>query len=139
MILLDTNVISEAMREAPSLKVVAWMRQQPMTSIYLSAINVAEIMAGIEFLPEGRHREDLRKGAQRIFARQLSGHILPFDETAADTYADTLSKRSRMRRPIKELDAQIAAIARGRGLALATRDVDDFLHCGIQLINPWSA
>jgi predicted nucleic acid-binding protein len=65
------------------------------------------------------------------------GRILPFDSAAAVALAEIAATRRQAGRPIAQADAQIAAIARSRGAALATRNVSDFLGCGIKVVNPW--
>jgi hypothetical protein len=67
----------------------------------------------------------------------MSSRILPFDSAAAHRFAEIVAVRRRIGREIQPLDAQIAAIAKVRGAVVATRNIDDFEECGIDLINPW--
>jgi hypothetical protein len=86
---------------------------------------------------EGRRRPSLEAVVDLIFAEDLAGRVLPFDSTAAREFADIAASRRRAGRPISEADARIAAIARSRGAALATRNVGDFADCRLELIDPW--
>jgi len=72
------------------------------------------------------------------FEEDFAGRILPFDSAAAREFADIAAARRRLGQPIGEADARIAAIARSRGAALATRNISDFAGCGISLIDPWA-
>lgn len=137
MILLDTNVISELMRPEPSPGVVSWVNIKPMTSLFITTITQAEILYGVRLLPEGQRKSKLLAEAQSMFSEDFSGRILPFDFNAAQAYAEIASARRSSGRPISQFDAQIAGIARSRGSRLATRNVDDFIDCGIKVINPW--
>ena len=139
MIVLDTNVVSEMMKAERDRRVVAWLRRHPADAIFTTTVNVAEILSGVGFLPAGRRQDDMRAIAVEIFERVFRDRILPFDRAAADAYAEILPARRRMGRPIKEIDAEIAAISRTHGMALATRDFEDFSDCGVDVINPWSA
>lgn len=136
MIVVDTNVVSELMRPSPSARVLGWLREQPGPGLCTSAITVAEILYGIERLPAGRRREDLRSAATAVF-RAFADQVLAFDAAAAGEYALAVSHRERLGRPAEGFDAQIAAICRARGAALATRNVADFRDMGIEVINPW--
>jgi predicted nucleic acid-binding protein len=97
----------------------------------------SEILYGLRLLPDGRRRRELQAAIVPIFREDLAGCILPFDSEAADAYATVAVDRRRAGRPISQFDAQIAAIARSRGAALATRNVADFEGAGMALINPW--
>jgi toxin FitB len=137
MILLDTNVISEWMKPAPDLRVVAWLDAQPASELFVSAIAKAEIEAGIALLPEGKRRAALHRAAEVIFD-ELSGRCLPLDCDSTAEYARILSLCKRVVRSISVEDAQIAAIACRHSMNLATRNTADF-DClkGLELIDPW--
>jgi len=138
MIILDTNVLSETLRPTPSATVLEWMRSEPALALFTTAITEAELLYGIALLPDGRRRRSLQEVVVRIFAEDLADRVLPFDRAAAHEFADIAASRRRAGRPISEADARIAAIARSRGAALATRNVEDFVGCGLELINPWA-
>jgi predicted nucleic acid-binding protein len=106
-------------------------------SLFTTAICEAEILYGLALMPDGRRRVALQNAVAAIFAEDFSGRILAFDSAAAKAFADLAAARRRLGRPIAEFDAQIAAIASAHGAAVATRNVDDFADCGINVINPW--
>jgi predicted nucleic acid-binding protein len=137
VILLDTNVISEWMRPSPDPAVIAWLDRQRASRLFVSAVTRAEIETGIALLPDGRRRERLRRAAEVVFAA-LEGRCLPFDCAVAPVYADILAHSRRVGRPVSVEDAQIAAVACGKRLGLATRNSADldFLD-DLELINPW--
>jgi predicted nucleic acid-binding protein len=137
MIVLDTNVLSESLRPKPAVKVLDWMRSQPAVALFTTAITEAEIYYGIALLPQGTRRRSLESAVGEIFARSFAGRILPFDSAAAREYAEIAVARRRSGRPISESDGRIAAIARSRGAVLATRDVEDFTGCKLEVLNPW--
>ena len=139
MILLDTNVLSELMRPAPDLAVEQWLAAQPDASLFISAITEAELRYGAALLPGGKRRSALTAEIDGMLEEDFDGRILPFDRLAAQAFAAIAADRRQAGRPISQADAQIAAIARSRGGALATRNVQDFDGCGIEVINPWSA
>jgi predicted nucleic acid-binding protein len=73
-----------------------------------------------------------------MFAEDFADRVLPFDSAAAQAFAAIAAARRRKGRPIGDLDGQIAAIARSRGAAVATRNVSDFADCGIEVFDPWA-
>jgi predicted nucleic acid-binding protein len=130
MIVLDTNVTSELMRPAPLLVVTAWVRARNARELYTTSITMAEIRYGIERLPDGRRKDLLRITAEDVFSA-FAEAVLPFNAAAAAEYAGIVSRRDRTGAPIDGFDAQIAAICRTHGAALATRNVKDFDATGI--------
>jgi hypothetical protein len=138
MIVLDTNVLSEAVKPDPSAKVLNWIALEPRSSLFTTAITQAELLYGMELMPLGRRRSTLQAAIARVFAEVLAERILPFDSGAAEAYSRIAASRRAMGRPISEADARIAAIALSRGARLATRNARDFEHCGIKVVNPWS-
>jgi toxin FitB len=137
MVLLDTNVVSELMRPESSPVVLQWFSKQPAQELYSSTITLAEIFYGIELLAAGKRRSDLLAGAERMFTKVLAGRMFAFEDEAAHAFAKIASTRRKAGRPIAEMDAQIAAIAKAHGAQLATRNTADFEGCGIRLVNPW--
>ena len=137
MILLDTNVVSESLRPRPSSTLVAWLDVQPAESTYLCTPVLAELFRGVLRLTEGRRKDRLRLGIERIENELFRGRILTLDSGAAKRYGEVISIRERMGRPIGQMDALIAAIALSNQAALATRDVGDFLGLGLELMDPF--
>jgi toxin FitB len=138
MIVLDTNVLSEALRPSPESSVLKWLAKQQRTSVFTTTVTQGEILYGIRLLAEGKRRRGLWDAAKRIFAEDFSGQVLCFDSDAADMYAEVAASRRLAGKPISQFDAMIAAMARSRGASLATRNVKDFEDCGIDLIDPWT-
>jgi predicted nucleic acid-binding protein len=136
MIVVDTNVVSELMRPSPSDRVRDWIRSQRGRDLYTSAVTVAEVLYGIERLPQGRRRAELQSVATDLFDG-FADQVLAFDTAAAVQYSLIVSDRERSGLPIDGFDAQIAAICRSSGATLATRNVVDFRETGINVINPW--
>ncbi|SBW19032.1 PilT protein domain-containing protein [Candidatus Protofrankia californiensis] len=137
MIVLDTNVISELMRARADPRVVVWVDKQPTDEVYLTAVTTAELRYGVARLPDGRRRTDLADRLQRAVEAGFTGRVLPFDDNAAAHYADIVVGRGQQGLVIGMADAQIAAICRSHSAGLATRNTKDFVHTGIDLIDPW--
>jgi predicted nucleic acid-binding protein len=137
MIVLDTNVLSEALRPRPSDAVRRWMTEQPADNLFTTSICEAEILYGLALIPAGRRRTALQREITAIFGEAFAGRILPFDSASARAFAQIAAARRTLGRPISDLDAQIAAITSSHGATLATRNIDDFADCGIRLLNPW--
>ena len=137
MILLDTNVISEVMQPRPEPAVMAWIDSQDPDELWTCTIVVAEVLSGLDLMPEGKRQQQLREKAEQMFSTLFADRIWAFDQAAARAYGAVLKTRKAMGRPIDEMDALIAAIALTNGATLATRNIPDFECCGIPLVNPW--
>ncbi len=125
------------MRPNPAERVIRWLDNQPISSLYICSVTRAEIELGLALLPEGQRREDLSRIAAEMFS-EFVGRCLGFDEVCAKPYANVVAHRRRIGRPITVEDAQIAAIALRHGLTLATRNQRDFDQIGrLQLFDPW--
>jgi len=138
VIVLDTNVLSEALKPLPSRIVLRWLAAQQSLSVFTTTITEAEVLYGVEMLPAGKRRMRLLAAVENMFAEEFTGRILPFDEDAARAFSGIVAARDRAGRPISQFDAMIAAIARSHRAAVATRNTADFQHCGIDVINPWT-
>jgi predicted nucleic acid-binding protein len=137
MIVLDTNVLSEALRPSPSDAVMRWLAAQAPAEIFITTITQAELLYGVALLPAGRRRTRPHAVIEKLFSDEFSGRILPFDEESAPWFAKIVSGREAIGRPISQFDAMIAAISLSRRAAVATRNTSDFDHCGVRVINPW--
>ena len=137
MIILDTNVVSELLRAGPILAVEAWLAAQDGGKIYLTTVSEAELRYGVAIMATGKRRTMLSEAIDAILREDFRGRVLPFDRMAAREYACIGAERKAAGRPISQFDCQIAAIARSRGAAVATRNVGDFQGCGIDVVDPW--
>lgn len=137
MLIVDTNVIAELMRPAPHRGVAQWFDRQPLDQLAITAITVAEILHGLELMPDGRRKVALVGRFELALEQAFAGHVLPFDDRAAVDCARIKGQRDRSGRPIGGNDAMIAAIARVQNATIATRNVPDFEDCGVPLLDPW--
>lgn len=138
MIVLDTNVISEIFRPEPDRQVVAWLESLG-GDVAITSVTLGELLAGVRRLPEGRRRSNLATRIATALQPYLDTRsVLAFDAEAADHYADVFVAREKAGLPISMPDAQIAAICRANAATCATRNVSDFAHTGVELVNPWA-
>jgi len=137
MIIVDTNIVTEVMKDSPTHAVVSWLNDQETSTLFLTSITIGEVRYGLRIMPQGRRRLRLEQGFERILAEAFAGRVLPFDEEAARHYGDVMGRRKEIGRPVGVLDGQIASIARANGCAVATRNVKHFVECGIEIINPF--
>ena len=135
--MLDTNVVSEAMRIVPDAGVLRWLNESETSDLYLSTITIAEVSYGLQILPEGRRRDAISERFEQFVNRGFSHRVLSFDEPAAFVYGEIMARRKSLGRPMSVPDGQIAAIAKTHSLIVATRNVGDFEPTGIELVNPW--
>jgi hypothetical protein len=138
MIVLDTNVASELMKPSAEPAVRNWIRAHVVTGLCTTSVTVAENLHGIERLPAGRRKGQLRAAAEALFSA-FAGQVLPFDNSAAELYPLIVASRDHAGLPIGGFDAQIASICRSHGAILATRNVKDFHDTGIDVIDPWQS
>ena len=139
MIILDTNVISELMREGASPIVRAWAGGQGREDLVTTVINVMELRVGIEKLLASRRRRELEAALDRTCAEFFGGRVLKFDLKAACAAAEWQAWCRRQGRTVPTTDAQIAGIAISRRIPIATRDVYDFKGLPIKVSSPWDA
>jgi predicted nucleic acid-binding protein len=138
MILLDTNVVSEAMKPEPHASVRDWLDAQAAETLFLSSVTIAELLFGIGALPGGKRKDNLAAvlaGVLELFETR----ILPFDTQAARRYADLAVKARTAGRGFPTPDGYIAAIAAAHGFAVASRDTSAFRAAGLAVIDPWTA
>lgn len=137
MILIDTNVISELMKAMPNKIVLEWIDRQEATELFISTITLAEISYGLNALPDGKRRESLESAFSKAILESFTGRILAFEELATYQYGKIMGLRKKLGKTLGVPDGQIAAIATVHNAKVATRNVSDFAHCGLQLINPF--
>lgn len=137
MILLDTNVVSEPLRRSPEARVAAWIDAQPLETLYLPAVAVAELRFGVMSLPAGRRRNLLDEEIERRILPLFAGRILPFDLAASQAYAGLMAAARGKGLAVAASEGYIAATAAANGMAVATRDTTPFEAAGLRVIDPW--
>jgi toxin FitB len=135
--LLDTCVISELSKLPPDARVVDWVRRQEEAGMFLSAVTIGEIRAGIEALAVGKRRDTLSTWLQRDVLERFRGRIIGLDVSVMLRWGVLVGSRREGHRTLPLVDSLIAACALHRGLALATRNERDFAGLGIEVVNPW--
>ena len=135
--LLDTNVVSETIRPRPEETVLDWIEAQMSTDLFLAAQTIGELVRGARKVREHARRERFEKWIEQDLARQFDGRVLPFDGSTAAVWGRLMGDGDRAGRPPAAADAQIAAVAIHHELILVTRNMKDFMHFDIQLLNPW--
>lgn len=138
MIVLDTNVVSEAMKPDPNPAVQQWLNAQAAETLYLSSITLAELMFGISALPSGRRKAALSQTLEGLL-NLFDDRVLAFDTDAARQYAELAVAARAAGKGFPTPDGYIGAIAKARGFSVATRDVAPFQAAGIKIIDPWEA
>ena len=139
MIILDTNVISETQKKVPDDAVMNWLDAQDPTNLYLSTITAAELVFGVQSMPEGRRRDGLTKAVTDIIEEDFADRILPFDKAAAWIYGEQVAAARKRGYTISMADGQIASIVLSRpGATVATRDQTPFTALGVDVLDPWA-
>ena len=134
--LLDTNIISNATKPAPSPSLLAWMAEQPDENLFISSLTISEIRRGMLEKPAGRKRDALQawfagpEGPPALFA----GRVLPFDEKAALVWASLMADSKAKGRSRNALDAIIAATAQANDCVVVTDNEKDFVD--VEVVNP---
>lgn len=138
MIILDTNVVSEAMRPNRNIDVVHWLDNQAAETLYLTSISLSELLLGVEVLPRGKRKEGLSAGLTELLFKLFGSRILSFDLHAATTYSVLVAKARVAGKTVSIADGQIAAIASAHEFTVASRDTFPFKSLGVPVINPWN-
>lgn len=136
MIILDTNVVSEAMKPLANPNVLAWLNAQAVETVFISSVTLAELMFGIAALSKGKRKQGLSVAFERLLAL-FTDRVLAFDADAATHYAELAAKARALGKGFPTPDGYIGAIALSRGFVVATRDTSPFEAAGIPVINPW--
>ncbi|MDC9620733.1 type II toxin-antitoxin system VapC family toxin [Xenorhabdus sp. XENO-7] len=139
MIVLDTNVISETLRQVSEPHVIEWLDSQPIETLYLSTITLAELRFGMASLPPGKRRDNLQKSLESRVLPLFAGRLLPFDMLASQSYGELMAKARTLGLAISKADGYIAATAIANGMMVATRDVSPFKAADVDVINPWES
>lgn len=133
--LVDTNVFSEIARPTPDAKVVAWLRENE-SRLYVSSITIGEIRRGIERLPDGKRKTQLRHWLESL-CNSMKGRILGFNTATAHVWGQLKAKWEKSGVTVPSLDSQIAATARRYSLTIVTRNIADFEMAGMKTLNPF--
>lgn len=136
MIVLDTNIVSEAMKPEPHPTVRAWLNDQVAETLYLSSVTLAELLFGIAALPSGRRKDRLGAALDGLLTL-FKDRVLPFDTDAARRYADLAVTAKTRGQGFPTPDGYIAAIAASRGFIVVSRDTAPYEAAGVSVINPW--
>lgn len=134
--LLDTNVLSEAMRKQPDNRVRAWLERTPDELMHVSVLSLGELRKGIEGVTDAARRERLRQWLEADVPDWFGDRILPVDEGVADRWGRMCAA---IGRPVPAIDSLLAATALRHDLRMVTRNVRDFEGFGLALVNPWEA
>jgi predicted nucleic acid-binding protein len=138
MIVLDTNVVSEAMKPEPHPAVLAWLNEQAVETLYLSSVTLAELLFGIGALPTGKRKDMLAQALDGLMGL-FRDRVLPFDADAARRYAQLAVTAKAGGRGFPTPDGYIAAIAASRAFIVASRDTAPYEAVSVTVINPWEA
>lgn len=138
MILLDTNVVSEIMKQVPATRIVQWIDAQPLETLFLSALSAAELRFGVAALPEGRKRTILHEQLESTVLPLFAGRVLTFDLPASQAYARLMANARAVGLAISITDGYIAATAAANGMMVASRDTSPFRAAGLRVIDPWA-
>lgn len=137
MIVLDTNVFSALMQQIPDTHVIAWLDQQPRTSVWTTSVTVLEIRFGLQIMATGRRRSLLLQAFDTVLDR-MGRRIAAFDGVAAAQAADLMAARQRKGRPGDLRDTMIAGIVLAHHATLATRNTSHFADLAVPVVNPWA-
>lgn len=137
--LVDTNVISEALRPLPDARVVSWTQSVAKEFLFLSVVSFGELRKGLTIMPPGARRSQLTQAIEELLPEWFAGRVLPITQTIAERWGVLEGQRQLIGRPLHVPDAQIAATALEHGLTLVTRNVKDFDALGLAILNPWGA
>jgi toxin FitB len=136
MIILDTNVISALMRQAPDEKVVAWLDRQPRISIWTTSITVLEVRFGLQIMASGKRRAALLRAFEGLLDK-IGSQVAGFDAAAAEQAAELMALRRKKGRPGDLRDTMIAGIVVANHGVLATRNSAHFDDISAPVVDPW--
>jgi len=139
VIVLDTNVLSALMRQAPEMPVVHWLDRQQADSVWITSITLFEVRLGLAVLPKGKRRQTLEVAFARLLLEDLEDRVLAFDSAAAVEAATLAAERQKAGRTVDFRDTQIAGIALSRRATLATRNTRHFQDLHVPVVDPWQA
>ena len=136
--LLDTNVVSEWVKQRPDPGVAAWLAEADEDRVFISVITLAELRHGIERMAAGVRRDRLDTWLRDELPQRFEERVLPVDSAIADAWGSMMARGQAAGHSLSVMDAFIAATAEVHGLTLVTRDVSDFAVLGQPIVNPWT-
>ena len=136
-LLLDTNVLSELKRPAPSPKVLGWLDAVDEDRVFISVASIAELRRGVALMDDGRRRTALAAWLADDLPARFAERMLPIDHAVAERWGDLMVQSRRSGVALSVMDGFFAATALARDLTLVTRNVKDFAGFGMMLFNPW--
>jgi predicted nucleic acid-binding protein len=134
--LLDTCVLSELIKAEPNPAVLAWVNGRADTELFTAAMVLAELHRGVTKLPASRRKQDLTNWLERL-QKAFDTRVLPFTLQTAEHWAAMCARAESVGKTIAAFDSIIAASAVENGLALVTRNVQDFVAVPVVIVNPW--
>jgi predicted nucleic acid-binding protein len=135
--LLDTCVISEAIKVPPDPTVMRWMDDRNEESLFLSAMTIGELQKGITKLADGKRRRELQRWVETDLLVRFAGRILAADEAVTARWGVLQGQAAKQGRTLPVIDSLLAATALAHNLLVATRNVADFERSGVTVVNPW--
>jgi toxin FitB len=138
MILLDTNVVSEPIKPHPDEAVERWIDGQLREGLYFSVTSITELKFGLEIMPAGKRRAQTERAVEDVISLFFGPRILQVTKPIAELQAELMASARTRGVILSFADAQIGAIAKANGFAIATRDVEAFEAMGLDVINPWN-
>lgn len=136
MTVLDTCVISEALRPSPHPGVVRWLDSIPEETVYVPSLVLGELQKGVDLIAETDRRQAMEVWLHQLRDRFID-RVLPVDEGSATEWGHLCARLQRIGRPLPVVDSLLAAVVCANDAVLATRNVRHFEQTGVRLINPW--
>jgi toxin FitB len=137
--LLDTNCISEVVRVNPEPRVLSWLEAAEETLLYLSVLTLGEIRKGVAALTQGKRRTVLETWLEIELQARFSGRILSIDTAVADRWGVLAAGVKAKGAILSTIDGLLAATALHYNLTIVSRNVGDFAHTQVPVLNPWKA
>ena len=135
--LIDTNVLSEAVRPDPDPQVLAWLASLRPMDAFISVLTLGEIRKGVAMMAPGARRAKLEGWLSRDLPARFQGRVLEVDHAVALAWGVLAAEGRRMGRPLPVLDGLLLATARAHALTFVSRDVSDAGDRGVPVFTPW--
>lgn len=136
--LLDTNILAELRRPRPEPRVLYFISEQPLETLHISTVTLAEIRFGIEKLDDPGKRSSLTEWLTHRVRPMFDGRVLPVSEDVMLKWRLLMAEGRKIGHTFPQPDLIIAATGLCHGLTIVTRDIDDYTRTGADLLNPWA-